>query len=237
MKDGGLVLVVDDEVQIRRFLKISLESSGYEVIECGTGEEGIARTANAGPDVVVLDLGLPDMDGLEFVKKVREWSKIPIIVLTVRDADEDKVALLDGGADDYLTKPFSVHELKARIRVAFRHRYKKEEPFMFQSGKLSIDFSKRIVKIHDERVKLTPKEYAVLSLLARNAGKVLTQNYILKELWGSYFQEESQYLRIYIMQIRRKIEDDPGNPSIILTEPGVGYRLIEDDDAGEGKSR
>lgn len=228
MKNSGHVLVIDDEIQIRRFLRISLESSGYTVIEAETGEEGIAKTANANPDVIILDLGLPDMDGLAFVKRVREWTKIPIIILTVRDSENDKVILLDNGADDYLTKPFSVNELKARIRVAFRHKYKMEEPYVFQSGKLSVDFSKRIVTINDERIKLTPKEYAVLSLLARNAGKVLTQNYILKELWGSYFQEESQYLRIYIMQLRRKIEDDPGNPVIILTEPGVGYRLIVD---------
>jgi len=233
MNDRGVVLVVDDEIQIRRFLKISLESGGYRVIETETGEEGIRQIANAAPDIIVLDLGLPDMDGLEFVKRVREWTKVPIIVLTVRDSDDDKVRLLDNGADDYLTKPFSVNELKARIRVAFRHKFKNEEPSIFQSGRISIDFGRRIVKKNDERIKLTPKEYAVLSLLARNAGKVLTQNFILRELWGSYFQEESQYLRIYIMQIRRKIEDNPSNPSIIITEPGVGYRLIDEDESND----
>jgi len=232
MTEGGLILVVDDEVQIRRFLKISLESGGYKVVETETGKEGITQAATISPDVIILDLGLPDMEGLEFVQKVREWSKIPIIVLTVKDSDSDKVLLLDNGADDYLTKPFSINELKARIRVAYRHKYKKEEPYIFKSGSLAIDFSTRIVKKNDEKVKLTPKEYAVLSLLARNAGKVLTQNYILRELWGPYFQEESQYLRIYIMQIRRKIEEEPGNPKIIITEPGVGYRLIDESGSG-----
>ncbi|HQO03856.1 MAG TPA: response regulator [Spirochaetota bacterium] len=232
MTEGGLILVVDDEVQIRRFLKISLESGGYKVVETETGKDGITQAATISPDVIILDLGLPDMEGLEFVQKVREWSKIPIIVLTVKDSDSDKVLLLDNGADDYLTKPFSINELKARIRVAYRHKYRKEEPYIFESGKLAIDFSTRIVKKNGEKIKLTPKEYAVLSLLARNAGKVLTQNYILRELWGPYFQEESQYLRIYIMQIRRKIEEEPGNPKIIITEPGVGYRLIDESGSG-----
>ncbi len=229
MNEGGLILVVDDELQIRRFLRISLESSGYRVIETETGEEGMRQAAAAAPDVIVLDLGLPDMDGLAFVKRIREWSSIPIIVLTVKDSEKDKVILLDNGADDYLTKPFSINELKARIRVAFRHGRKESESQIYKSGKLFIDFDRRIVKINDEKVRFTPKEYAVLTLLARNAGKVLTQNYILRELWGSYYQEESQYLRIYIMQIRRKIEDDPSNPSMIITEPGVGYRLIDDE--------
>jgi two-component system KDP operon response regulator KdpE len=227
MMEGGLVLVIDDEMQIRRFLRISLEASGYHVIEAETGEAGITQAAAVNPDVIVLDLGLPDMDGLEFVKRIREWSKIPIIVLTVKDSEKDKVALLDSGADDYLTKPFSVNELKARIRVSFRHKRKDMETQIFKSEKLTIDFDKRIVKINDEKIKLTPKEYSVLTLLAKNAGKVLTQNYILRELWGPFYEEESQYLRIYIMQLRKKIEDNPSNPTIIITEPGVGYRLIQ----------
>ncbi len=228
MKEGGLILVVDDEIQIRRFLKISLESNGYKIIEAETGEEGITQTATITPDIIILDLGLPDMDGLDFVKRVREWSTIPIIILTVKDSEKDKVILLDNGADDYLTKPFSLNELMARIRVAFRHKHSDKGTQVFKSGKISIDFDKRIVKINDEKIKLTPKEYAVLTLLARNAGKVLTQNYILKELWGPYYQEESQYLRIYIMQIRKKIEDNPSNPTIIITEPGIGYRFVAD---------
>jgi len=227
MNDSGLILVVDDEIQIRRFLKISLESAGYRVVETETGEEGIRQAATLNPDALILDLGLPDMDGLDFVKRIREWSSIPVIVLTVKDSEKDKVLLLDNGADDYLTKPFSINELKARIRVAFRHKSKESELQVLKAGNLLIDFEKRLVSVNDIKIKFTPKEYAVLTLLARNAGKVLTQNYILRELWGPYFQEESQYLRIYIMQIRRKIEEDPGNPSIIITEPGVGYRFIE----------
>ena len=227
MNDSGLILVVDDEVQIRRFLKISLESAGDRVAETETGEEGIRQAAALNPDAVILDLGLPDMDGLDFVKRIREWSSIPVIVLTVKDSEKDKVLLLDNGADDYLTKPFSINELKARIRVAFRHKFKESELHVLKTGNLLIDFEKRLVTVNDIKIKFTPKEYAVLTLLAKNAGKVLTQNYILRELWGPYFQEESQYLRIYIMQIRRKIEEDPGNPSIIITEPGVGYRFIE----------
>jgi two-component system KDP operon response regulator KdpE len=227
--NNNTILVVDDEIQIRRLLRISLESKGYNVIESGTGQDGILAVAHKNPHVLILDLGLPDMDGLEFVKQVREWSDLPIIILTVRDSDYDKVALLDGGADDYMTKPFSVNELEARIRVALKHKNKNlsENDSIFNTGPLSIDFSKRVVKVNDNPIKLTPKEYSVLSLLARNHGKVLTQNYILKELWGAYFQEESQYLRIYIMQIRRKIENDPSKPELIITESGVGYRLIE----------
>ncbi len=225
--EGGLILVIDDEIQIRRFLKISLESGGYNVIEAETGGDGIKMAAQLSPDVIVLDLGLPDMEGIDFVKRIREWSKIPIVVLTVRDSEKDKVLLLDNGADDYLTKPFSVNELKARIRVAFRHKFKGSGEQVFKSGKISIDYDKRLITVDGKKVKLTPKEYAVLTLLSRNAGKVLTQNYILRELWGPNLQEESQYLRIYILQIRRKIEDDPSNPSVIITEPGIGYRFID----------
>ncbi|MBN2041080.1 MAG: response regulator [Spirochaetes bacterium] len=226
-----MILVIDDEIQIRRFLRISLESGGYNVVEADTGEQGISLVTSVNPDVIILDLGLPDIDGLEFVKRLRQWSKIPVIVLTVKDSEKDKVSLLDNGADDYLTKPFSVNELKARIRVAFRHKQKGTEQQVFKSGKVSIDFDKRIVMVSNKKVKFTPKEYAVFTLLAKNAGKVLTQNQILRELWGPYFQEESQYLRIYVMQIRRKIEDDPANPEMILTEPGVGYRFMTDEEA------
>ncbi len=230
MNEGGVILVVDDEVRILRFLKIGLESGGYRVVEARTGEEGINLVVTHNPDVIILDLGLPDMDGLEFVRKIREWSHIPIIVLTVRDSERDKVVLLDNGADDYLTKPFSMNELKARVRVVFRHKNRDAGLTLFRSGNIAIDYDRRTVKVNGEKVKFTPKEYAVLTLLARNAGKVLTQNYILKELWGPHYQEESQYLRIYVMQIRRKIEDDPGNPRYIITEPGVGYRFIGEDE-------
>ena len=229
MKAGGLILVVDDEVQIRRFLKISLESCGYQVIVTERGKDGVSLVATENPDVIILDLGLPDMDGLDFVSRVREWSKTPIIVLTVRDSEKDKVTLLNSGADDYLTKPFGLNELKARISVAFRHKNTLINSAVFHLGRLYIDFSMRLVKMDDKQVKFTPKEYAVLSLLARNAGKVLTQSYILREIWGPHSQEESQYLRIYVMQIRRKIEIDSSNPLIILTEPGVGYRFVSEE--------
>jgi len=228
MSEGGVILVIDDEQQIRRFIKISLESCGYKIVEAETGSKGITEAASTNPDLIILDLGLPDMDGLDFLKNIREWSSVPVIILTVKDSENDKVTLLDSGADDYLTKPFNINELKARIRVAFRHRLKSEDTPVYKAGKLIIDFSKRIVKVNEKTVKFTPKEYALLSMLARNAGKVLTQNHILKELWGPYQDEESQYLRIYILQIRRKIEDDPSNPKIIITEPGVGYRLVDE---------
>ncbi len=228
MSEGGVILVIDDEQQIRRFIKISLESCGYKIVEAETGSKGITEAASTNPDLIILDLGLPDMDGLDFLKNIREWSSVPVIILTVKDSENDKVTLLDSGADDYLTKPFNINELKARIRVAFRHRLKSEDTPVYKAGKLIIDFSKRIVKVNEKTVKFTPKEYALLSMLARNAGKVLTQNHILKELWGPYQDEESQYLRLYILQIRRKIEDDPSNPKIIITEPGVGYRLVDE---------
>lgn len=220
------ILVIDDESQIRRLLKMSLEAAGYVVYEAATATEGFNILRSNRSDMVILDLGLPDMDGLQFVYKVREWTPIPIIILTVRESEKDKIALLEAGADDYLTKPFSLGELKARMLVAFRHYYKEKDIPVFHCGSLSIDFSKRLVKIDDKEIKLTPKEYAILALLARHAGKVLTQNQILKELWGPAMEEEKQYLRIYIMMLRRKLEKDPSNPQIIITEPGVGYRLI-----------
>ncbi len=229
MKEGGLILVVDDEIQIRRYLQISLESAGYNVIIAENGAEGIARTTVSSPDVIILDLGLPDMDGLVFVRTVREWSKIPILVLTVKDSEEDKVALLDGGADDYLTKPFSMNELLARIRVTLRNRGQKESKLTFAGKRVTIHYDRRIVMVDGDKIKLTPKEYSLLSLLSKNPGKVLTQNSILRELWGPNYQEESQYLRFYIMQLRKKIEADPKTPAIILTEPGVGYRFMDEE--------
>ncbi|NQT58143.1 MAG: response regulator [Bacteroidetes bacterium] len=227
MKEGGVILVVDDEQQIRRFLKISLELCGYNVIEAESGYQGMSKAISINPDLIILDLGLPDMDGLNFLQSLREWSSIPVIVLSVRDSEINKVALLDNGADDYLTKPFNIKELIARIKVAFRHNFTKEETPIFTSGRLIIDFSRRIVTVDNNIIKFTPKEYALLTLLATNSGKVLTQNYILKELWGPFQENESQYLRIYILQLRKKIEEDPSNPEIIITEPGVGYRLVD----------
>lgn len=229
MKQGAVILVIDDEVQIRRFLKMSLATYGYKVHDAKTAEESLMIITSIRPDVIILDLGLPDMNGLDFLKQLREWSSIPVIVLTVKDLEEDKITLLENGADDYLTKPFSIGELQARIKVALRHNLKDESKnTVFNSKNLKIDYGKRIVYVNDKEIKFTPTEYSFITLLAKFPGKVVTQNQIMKELWGPNMQEETQYLRIYALQIRRKIEEDPSNPKILITEPGVGYRLVVD---------
>lgn len=223
---GAQILIVDDELQIRRFLRISLEANGYHVHETATGEEAIVRAAQIRPDVVILDMGLPDMDGLDVLKRLREWTQTPVIILSVRDNDTDKVAALDSGADDYLTKPFSIEELMARIRTAQRHAQPQQEEAIFTSGRLQVDLTRRLVTINDEAVKLTPTEYALLRLLIQHAGKVLTHQQILRSVWGPEYAQETHYLRVYFAQIRQKIEANPALPEIILTEPGVGYRLV-----------
>lgn len=225
MSDGPIVLVIDDEAQIRRFLRISLESNSYRVREAFTGQEGLAQVALLRPDVVILDLGLPDIDGLQVLARLREWSRVPVIILSVRDADADKIAALDAGADDYLTKPFSVGELLARLRVAQRHAQPAPEAAIFQAGSLKVDLVRRSVTVNDEAIKLTATEYAFLRLLVQNAGKVLTHRQILREVWGPPYVDETHYLRVYAAQLRRKIEDDPAQPKLLLTEPGVGYRF------------
>jgi two-component system KDP operon response regulator KdpE len=225
MSDGPIVLVIDDEAQIRRFLRISLEANQYRVREAVTGQEGLEQTALQRPEVVILDLGLPDMDGIQVLKRLREWSHVPVIILSVRDADTDKIAALDAGADDYLTKPFSVGELLARLRVAQRHSQPVPEAAIFQAGSLKVDLVRRNVTINDEPIKLTATEYAFLRLLVQNAGKVLTHRQILREVWGPQYVEETHYLRVYAAQLRRKIENDPARPELLLTEPGVGYRF------------
>jgi two-component system KDP operon response regulator KdpE len=222
---GAQVLIVDDEVQIRRFLRISLEANGYHVHETASGEEAIVRTAQLRPDLVILDMGLPDLDGLEVLKRLREWTQTPVIILSVRDSDRDKVAALDAGADDYLTKPFSVDELMARIRTAQRHAQPQSEEVIFTSGQLQVDLTRRLVSVNDEPVKLTPTEYALLRLLIQHAGRVLTHQQILRTVWGPEYVNETHYLRVYFAQLRQKIEANPALPEIILTEPGVGYRL------------
>lgn len=224
MNEGAHVLIVDDEAQIRRFLRISLETNGYRVYEVENGQDAIARVAQSRPDLVILDMGLPDMDGLEVLKRLREWTNTPVIILSVRDADRDKIAALDTGADDYLTKPFSVEELLARIRVAQRHATPDAEQ-IFTAGDVQVDLTRRLVTHKGEPVKLTPTEYALLRLLIQNAGKVLTHHQILKAVWGPEYIEETHYLRVYFAQLRQKLEDDPALPRLILTEPGVGYRL------------
>ena len=226
MDEGLQVLIADDEVQIRRFLRLSLEANGYHVQEAGAGQEALLKAAQLRPDLIILDLGLPDMDGLEVLKHLREWTQTPVIVLSVRDSDGDKVAALDAGADDYLTKPFSVAELLARLRTAQRHAPPAAQEVTFSSGRLRVDLSRRLVLVDDEPIKLTPTEYAILRLLIQHVGKVLTHKQILREVWGAEYIQETHYLRVYFAQLRQKIEADPNRPQIILTEPGVGYRLV-----------
>lgn len=233
MSEGPSVLVVDDEPQIRRFLKLGLESNGYHVHETSTGHDALMKLAQLRPDLVILDIELPDMDGLEVLSRLREWTQIPVIMLSVRDADKDKIAALDAGADDYLTKPFSIDELMARMRVAQRHTQPEPAASIFTHGDLQVDLTRRLVTRGGEPVKLTPTEYALLRLLIQHAGKVLTHRQILKEVWGPEYIEETHYLRVYFAQLRQKIEENPTLPRIILTEPGVGYRLVEDGHSGE----
>lgn len=229
MSEGPSVLVVDDEPQIRRFLKLGLESNGYHVHETSTGHDALLKTAQLRPDLVILDIELPDMDGLEVLSRLREWTKTPVIMLSVRDSDKDKIASLDAGADDYLTKPFSIDELMARMRAAQRHTQPEPESAVFTHGDLQVDLARRLVTRNGEQIKLTPTEYALLRLLIQHAGKVLTHRQILKEVWGPEYIDETHYLRVYFAQLRQKIEENPTLPRIILTEPGVGYRLVEDD--------
>lgn len=225
MSEGPRVLVVDDELQIRRFLRIALEANGYRVFEVSNGRDALQEAARLRPDLIILDMGLPDMDGLEILNRLREWLPTPVIILSVRDTDRDKVAALDAGADDYLTKPFSLEELMARMRVAQRHAQSGAQQTEFTIGNVSVDLTHRMVTKNNELVRLTPTEYALLRLLIQHAGRVLTHKQILKEVWGPEYMEETHYLRVYFAQLRQKLEDDPALPKLILTEPGVGYRL------------
>jgi two-component system KDP operon response regulator KdpE len=219
------ILVIDDENQIRRFLKIALEAHDFAVLEAATGGDGLVQAAMNRPDLVILDLGLPDGHGLDVLRRLREWSGTPVIVLSVRNADEDKIALLDAGADDYLTKPFSAGELIARIRAALRHSAPAAREGVFCSGPLEVDLTARSVRASGRSVKLTATEYDLLRLFVKHAGKVLTHHQILREIWGAASGDEMQYLRVYVSQLRRKIESDPANPQLLITETGVGYRL------------
>jgi two-component system KDP operon response regulator KdpE len=222
-----VVLVVEDEPQMRRFLRASLSSHGFSVVEAATASEALALATSHNPEVVLLDLGLPDADGLELARRLREWSKVPIIVLSARGREEDKVTALDAGADDYLTKPFGVNELLARIRVALRHTALAggaAEPVLQVAG-LRIDQARREVTLDGRELHLTPLEYRLLVLLGQHAGRVLTHRQILKEVWGPGHVEHTHYLRVYMAQLRRKLEPDPAQPRLLLTEPGVGYRL------------
>jgi two-component system, OmpR family, KDP operon response regulator KdpE len=222
------VLIVDDEPQIRRFLRAALAAHRYQVIEAANGADALIRIATEHPHVVILDLGLPDIDGVEIIRRTREWSAMPIIVLSVRGGEADKIRALDLGADDYVTKPFNMGELLARIRTALRHQLQAEvQQPLFRSGDLMVDLAKRIVTMRGEEIKLTPKEYELLRLLVTHAGRVLTHGYLLREVWGPTYMRETHYLRVYIGTLRGKIEPSPAQPVHILTEPGVGYRLRE----------
>lgn len=223
---GARVLIIDDESQIRKMMKVALAAHGYELEEGASGQEGLALAATFHPDLIVLDLGLPDMDGLEVLKRLREWTQTPIIVLSVREMENDKIKALDSGADDYVTKPFSMGELLARMRVALRHSAKSGDEPLLEIGDLTVDLAHRQVFVEDKEIKLTPTEYEILKNLAIHAGKVLTHRQLLRTIWGVDYQDEAHYLRVYIGQLRRKIEPDPTRPKYIITEPGVGYRLI-----------
>ncbi len=228
MADAALILVIEDEIQIRRFLRASLSSHGFRLNEAGTAREGLNLAATNRPELVLLDLGLPDLDGLEVTQRLRSWSDVPIIVLSARGQEQDKIAALDAGADDYLTKPFGVGELLARLRVALRHaaqRQQAETTPVFQLDALRIDLNNRQVSIDGLEVHLTPIEYKLLSALARYAGKVVTHNQLLRQVWGLGYGDQTQYLRVYMGQLRHKLEVDFTRPHYILTEPGVGYRL------------
>ena len=223
------ILVVDDEPQIRKFLRISLSAYGYDIVEAANGGDAVTQAALEKVDLVILDLGLPDVDGHSVIEQIREWSDIPIIVLSVRAGDTEKVRALDGGAADYLTKPFSIAELMARVRAALRKRAdgQPRDP-VFAHLDLTIDLGKRRVTIDGAEVRLSRKEYGILRLLATNPGRVLTHQQILREIWGPSHLEDTHYLRIHIGHLRQKLSDDPAQPKYILTEPGVGYRLAED---------
>jgi len=225
MSSRPVILVIDDEIQIRRLLELTLDSDGYRVLLAGTGEEGLRRAAMDRPELIILDLGLPDMDGSAVLKKLREWATVPIMVLSVRDGESDIVGCLDSGADDYLVKPFRSRELLARVRMAMRHQPRLTQESHFRSGNLTVDLEARSVMKADRIIKLTATEYSVLALLVRNAGRVLTHHYILEQVWGPAFTEETEYTRVYIGQLRKKVEDDPANPKLLLTESGIGYRL------------
>jgi two-component system, OmpR family, KDP operon response regulator KdpE len=222
------VLVIEDEPQMRRFLRSALEGHGYKVVEVGTAREGLAQAAGRNPDVILLDLGLPDADGIDVTRRLREWAATPVIVISARGLETDKVGALDAGADDYLTKPFGVGELLARIRVALRHASRSsDDPAdpVFTQGELTVDLARRQVFVAGTEVHLTPTEYKLLTLLVRHAGKVITQRHALREVWGPNYATQTHYLRVYMAQLRHKLEREPARPRLLLTEPGVGYRL------------
>lgn len=223
-----LVLLVEDEVQMRRFLRAALGSHGFRLVEAATAREAMQLATSHNPSLILLDLGLPDGDGIDLTRELREWCKAPIIVISARGAEQDKVTALDAGADDYLTKPFGTNELLARMRVSLRHAAQAEgtsAPSTLQVGELFVDFARHEVRVGDRDVKLTPTEFRLLALLARNAGKVLTHRQILTEIWGPAYASQAHYVRVHMAELRRKVEREPARPQMLLTEAGVGYRL------------
>jgi two-component system, OmpR family, KDP operon response regulator KdpE len=219
------ILIIDDELQIRRLLEITLSANGYRISEASTGKEGLSMAATSQPVLIILDLGLPDTDGLDVLKKLREWYVKPIIILSVRSSENDIVKALDHGANDYLTKPFRTGELLARIRVAIRQSQGTPDNPVLNFGSLTIDLANHTARKDDELIKLTSTEFSLLALLAKNEGRVLTHQYILKEVWGMGYIEQTQYLRVFIAQLRKKVEDDPAKPKMLNTESGIGYRF------------
>jgi two-component system, OmpR family, KDP operon response regulator KdpE len=229
-ESGPLILIIEDEAQMRRFLRASLQSNGYRVFEAETGEAGVTQAATRTPDLVLLDLGLPDLDGLVVTERLRDWARTPIIVISARGREEDKIRALDAGADDYLTKPFGVGELLARIRVALRNAARGETSGPeFSVGDLKVDLARRQVFVSEQEVHLTPIEYKLLATLVKHAGRVITHRQLLRDVWGPGSSEQTQYLRVYMGQLRHKLEQNPSRPRYLTTEPGVGYRLRTQD--------
>ena len=227
MNDNESILVIDDELQIRRLLEITLTAKGYKILQSVNGKEGLIEAATHHPALIILDLGLPDIDGQEILTKLRGWFTKPIIILSVRNSEEEIIRALDNGANDYLTKPFRTGELLARIRAAFRSVDNQIDETEFIFGSLKIDMINHVVRKNDKVIKLTATEYALLNLLARNQGRVLTHQYILKEIWVYGYMEQTQYLRVFVAQLRKKIEDNPSRPELLITESGIGYRFGE----------
>jgi two-component system KDP operon response regulator KdpE len=220
-----VVLFIDDEIQMRRLIRACLERNGYDVVEAATGEEGINAAIDSQPSLIILDLGLPDMDGMAVLRRLREWSKVPIIVLSVRDREIDKVSALDSGANDYISKPFGTNELLARLRVIQRYHQPAATPAIFTSGDLQVDLAARMVKVRGQQVKLPRTEYALLRYFVQNAGRVLTHSQLLREIWDLDDVEKTARLRVYVTYLRDKLEENPAKPQLIITVPGVGYRL------------
>jgi len=224
-----IALVIDDEPQMRRLLRVTLESNGYQVFDAANGQDGIAQAAQRRPEIILLDLGLPDLDGATVLKRLREWTKVPVIILSVRDRENDKIAALDAGADDYVTKPFSPGELLARVRTAMRRAQPENANSAFRSGDVEVNLATRAVLKNGKEVKLTATEYSLLKLFVQHAGKVLLHRQILREVWGSNYEEQTHYLRVYMAHLREKLENNPAKPELFITESGIGYRLLQRD--------